>query len=57
MNDKPASPRPTSAECHRRRFRVSFAWYDLWVGVFYDQRKRIVYVCPLPCVLLEWHRA
>lgn len=40
----------------RRRFRLSFAWYDLWIGAFYDQRKRILYVCPLPCVLLEWHR-
>lgn len=33
-----------------------FAWYDLWVGVFIDRRKRKVYVMFLPCIgfLLDW---
>lgn len=34
------------------RISLSFAWYDLWVGVFIDRRKRRIYVCPLPCLLL-----
>lgn len=29
------------------------AWYDLWIGAFYDQKKRILYVCPLPCCVLK----
>jgi hypothetical protein len=37
-----------------RRWRARFAWYDLWIGVFIDRRKRVVYVCPLPTLLLEW---
>jgi hypothetical protein len=33
-----------------------FAWYDLWVGVFVDTKKRAVYVFPLPMfgVKVEW---
>jgi len=30
--------------------RPIFAWYDLWVGAFWDQAKRRLYVLPLPCV-------
>lgn len=26
-----------------------FAWYDLWIGVFIDTKKRAVYVFPVPC--------
>lgn len=26
-----------------------FAWYDLWVGVFYDRQKRRLYILPFPC--------
>lgn len=27
-----------------------FAWYDLWVGIFWDSRKRKLYILPVPCV-------
>jgi len=35
---------------------LRFAWYDLWVGAFWDRRSRTLYVCPLPCVLLTIRR-
>lgn len=28
--------------------RFMFAWYDFWVGVFVDTKKRRVYVFPVP---------
>lgn len=30
------------------RVRPLFAWYDFWVGVFWDQHKRVLYVFPVP---------
>jgi hypothetical protein len=32
------------------RIKPIFAWYDLWVGVFWDRAKLRLYVLPLPCV-------
>ena len=37
------------------RVRAKFAWYDIWVGVFWDRKSRILYVCPLPMLLIEIH--
>jgi hypothetical protein len=33
-----------------------FAWYDLWVGAYYDRKNRIIYVCPLPCCVLSFRK-
>ena len=39
------------------KFRFVLAWYDLWVGFFWDRGKRRLYVLPLPCVgfYIEFH--
>jgi len=28
--------------------KLFFAWYDFWIGVFVDRKKKLVYVCPIP---------
>lgn len=32
--------------------KVEFKWFDFWVGFYYDQKKRILYICPLPMIVL-----
>lgn len=27
-----------------------FAWYDLWVGVYWDRSKRCLYILPIPMI-------
>lgn len=26
------------------------AWYDLWIGAYWDRRARALYVLPVPCL-------
>lgn len=39
------------------RLRFLFAWYDLWVGLYYDRSGRKLYVFPLPMLgfVLEYN--
>ncbi len=32
----------------RWRITPMFAWYDFWVGLFWDDNKRRLYVFPVP---------
>ena len=40
----------------RYRVRAFFAWYDLWVGLYIDQKGGGVYLCPLPTLVLHISR-
>jgi hypothetical protein len=30
------------------KIKPMFAWYDFWIGVFYDQQKHRLYILPIP---------
>lgn len=42
----------TLVRCCKPRFEVAFiaAWYDLWIGAFFDTKKKALYLLPLPCL-------
>lgn len=48
----PAGQSLAGAHCSPARWsaRLIFAWYDLWIGMFWDSNKRRLYVMPIPCV-------
>ena len=55
------APRAGSSEAEGReeaemKVRPMFAWYDFWIGVFYDRAKRRLYVFLVPMfgVVVEW---
>ena len=33
----------------RFKIRPVVAWYDFWIGAFWDSRKRRLYLLPIPC--------
>ena len=37
------------------KIRLFFAWYDLWVGAYWDSCKRQLYICPIPMVCICIH--
>lgn len=32
------------------KVELMFAWYDIWVGIFIDQKKKCAYIFPIPCI-------
>ena len=34
----------------KMRCRVVFDWCDLWIGAFWDRRRRRLFLFPLPCI-------
>jgi hypothetical protein len=39
---------PESKATRAIKLKFIFAWYDLWVGCFWDRQKRWLYIFPVP---------
>ena len=35
------------------KLSLHFAWYDLWIGAYWDRNARVLYICPLPCIVIR----
>lgn len=35
-------------------FRISFIWYDFWIGWYYDRMHGILYFTAIPMIVSEW---
>lgn len=31
------------------KIKFIFAWYDLWIGIYWDRKKRDLYILLIPC--------
>jgi hypothetical protein len=29
---------------------IVLAWYDIWIGFYYDRKNRHLYILPVPCI-------
>lgn len=36
-----------------KNFQLIFAWYDLWIGVYYDVGHRTLYMNPIPTIVFR----
>lgn len=36
------------------RLKAFWAWYDLWIGFYYDRSKRCLYFCPIPMMVFQF---
>jgi hypothetical protein len=41
---------------NRWAIRVFFAWYDFWVGFYYDRDRKELFICPFPMFVIHIHR-
>lgn len=38
------------------KISLIFAWYDFWVGLFWDKNKKILYFFPIPMVGIKFSK-
>lgn len=40
------------------KINLIFAWYDLWIGLYYDRKNNWLYILPFPCcgVVIKFYK-
>ena len=36
------------------KFKAFYALYDFWIGLYYDRKRKILYINPLPTIVLSF---
>lgn len=31
------------------KIKFIFAWYDFWIGAYWDKTNKVLYIFPIPC--------
>ena len=32
---------------------IMFAWYDIWIGFYWKNKTKTLYICLLPCCVIQ----
>lgn len=35
------------------KITIFFAWYDFWIGFYWDRKNKIFYFCPIPMICFK----
>ena len=35
------------------KIQIFFAWYDFWIGWYFDKKHGILYICLLPMIVIK----
>lgn len=35
------------------KFKVFFAWFDFWIGWYFDVGHKTLYICPFPTIVFR----
>jgi hypothetical protein len=38
----------------RITIQVFFAWYDMWIGAYWSQESKTLYICPIPMIVFSF---
>lgn len=45
-----SDPMPKKNKKNRFPISLTLAWYDFWIGFYWDKTKKRLYILPIPCI-------
>ncbi len=46
-------PKGAGQSAPLRSVSLMFAWFDCWIGAYFDRKARILYLCPIPMICVK----